>query len=303
MRRTYAVEEQFYLLFPCVFLVLYRKANTYRTHILTGLCAVSLFSCIALTHTRPEWAFYLLPTRAWELFAGGILATLNKNKPTSSKLLASLPLIGLVLIGLSFFVISESHAFPGYLATLPVVGTAFFLIPYKTTTTFAERLLSWGPLVLVGRMSYSLYLWHWPVFSLVDYKFYLASPPVRLVLKVLVSVIATALCFVFIEKPSRTFLNHPKRRRLAFSALVCSLVTLIPLGIIVRNTNYLNADMRDIAKGGLRFNQSAKNGSIILMGDSNGSMYGKMANKLAEENQLKLNVITVAGGDPLPRSS
>ena len=298
-----SVEEQFYLLFPAAFLVLYRKANTYKTHVLTALCAASLVSCIVLTHTRPQWAFYLLPTRAWELLAGGILATVKRNNPTTGKLLASLPFMGLVLISLSFFVISESQAFPGYIAALPVIGTACFLIRHDTSASLAERLLSWGPLVLVGRMSYSFYLWHWPVFSLVDYKFYLASPFVRLALKVFVSVVATAVCFVLIERPSRIFLNHPSRQRLAFVVFGCSLVTLIPLGILVRNANYINADMRDMTKGGRHFNQSATNGSIVLMGDSNASMYGKMATELAKERGLKLNVISVAAGDPLPRSS
>jgi len=208
-----------------------------------------------------------------------------------------------VLTVLSFFVISESPAFPGYLATLPVVGTACFLIPYNTSRSLAERLLSWGPLVLIGRMSYSLYLWHWPVFSLVDYKFYLASPVFRLVLKILISGLATSVCFFFIEGPSRTFLNHPSRRRLAFISLGCSLAILVPLGVFVRRVNYVNAEMSDVARGGLLFNRAATNGSLILMGDSNGAMYGKMAKELAKDLGLRLNVISVAAGDPLPHSS
>ena len=298
-----SVEEQFYMLFPSAFLLLYLNANKCRTHVLTALCAVSLLSCLVMTYMRPQWAFFLLPARAWELLTGSILATVNRNKPTKRKLLASWPLIGLGLIVLSFFVISEGSAFPGYLAILPVAGTASFLVPYDISRSFAERLLSWGPLVLVGRMSYSLYLWHWPVFSLVDYRFCLASPLVRLILKVLVSVGATVACFFFIEGPSRQFFNHPNRRRLAFAFLGCSLVILVPLGIVIRRANYINAEMSDIPKGGLAFNQAATNGSIVLMGDSNGSMYGKMVKSLANELSLRLNVISVAAGDPLPRSS
>jgi peptidoglycan/LPS O-acetylase OafA/YrhL len=298
-----SVEEQFYLLFPAAFLILCWKINKYKTHVLSVLCAVSLLSCIVLTHTRPGWAFYLLPTRAWELLVGCILATLNKSNPRSIKSLKLLPFVGIVLISLSFFVVSETAAFPGYLALLPVAGTACFLMPYDDSTSVVGRLLSWGPLALIGRMSYSLYLWHWPIFSLVDYRYYLASPFVRLALKVIVTSIATTACFIFIERPSRRLLNDPAKQWLAFAALGCSLVTLIPLGIIVRNNNYINADMHDVAKGGLRFNQSARNGSMVLMGDSNGSMYGKMVTELANEGGLKLNVISVAAGDPFPRSS
>jgi peptidoglycan/LPS O-acetylase OafA/YrhL len=296
-----SVEEQFYLLFPAAFLFLYRKADRYRTQILLVLCAASFVFCVVLTYTRPEWAFYLLPARGWELLAGGILAT-RKTKPKSN-FPAALQFVGLLLIAVSFFVISENAPFPGYLAGLPVAGTVCFLFPIGVSPGLAERALSWRPLVLIGRMSYSLYLWHWPVFSLVDYKFYSADPFFRSTLKVFISVTATAVCFVFIESPSRGLLNRPDRRRLAFSVIACSLVVLIPLGFFVRKTNYIDADLRDIKKGGLRFNQSAKKGSLMLMGDSNASMYGKMAKDLAKELSLKLSVISAAGGDPLPYST
>lgn len=298
-----SVEEQFYLLFPATFLLLYRYANSYRTQILAALFVVSFCACVWLTYTRPEWAFYLLPTRAWELLAGVIPATWNLRAPAKSKALAWLPTGGLLFIALSFFVISEEKPFPGYLAALPVAGTVCFLIPYNFPNNFAERFLSWSPLVAIGRMSYSLYLWHWPVFSLVDYKYYLASPLLRLTVKVLVTGIATVVCFVFLEKPGRAFLNQPNQRQLAHTVLCRSLAVLIVLGLFVTSTNYIDADIGSIAKGGLRFNSSGGNGSMILMGDSNGSMYGKMARDLAKQLNLRLNVISVASGDPLPHSS
>lgn len=298
-----SVEEQFYLMFPATFLVLYRYANAYRTQILAVLFAVSFCACVGLTYTRPELAFYLLPTRAWELLAGVIPATWNIDELAKSKVLNWLPTSGLVLIGLSFFIISEGKAFPGYLAALPVAGTICFLIPYNHSNNFAERLLSWSPLVEIGRMSYSLYLWHWPVFSLVDYKYYLASPFFRFAVKVFVSAIATVVCFAFIEKPGRAFLNQPNRRQLAHTALCRSLAVLILLGLFVMSTNYIDVDTRNIANGGQRFNLSGAKGSMVLMGDSNGSMYGKMAKDVARQLDLKLSVISVVSGDPLPHSS
>ena len=297
-----SVEEQFYLLFPATFVLLYRYADRHRLHILASLLAISLLLSIVLTRSRPNWAFFLLPTRAWELLAGGILATLKRGNPTKSRILVSIPFIGLALIALSFLVMSEGPTFPGYLAMLPVVGTACFLIPYDISVSPIERILSREPLALIGRMSYSLYLWHWPVFSLVDYRFYLASPLFRLVLKVLLSTVATAICFFFIEKPSRKLLNHPSKQRLALACLGCSLLILVPLGILVRKENYVSPAMSDVSKGGLRFNEGATNGSIVLMGDSNGSMYGKMTKDLAATLNSKLTVISVDGEDPLPHS-
>lgn len=279
-----SVEEQFYLLFPAAFVLLYRQTQKYRIHVLAGLFAVSLLSYVVLDRVRPEWAFYLLPARAWELLAGSILAIGWGPR-------FGLPYVGLILIGVSFLM--------GTYAILPVIGTACLLMPCNG---LVERALSSKLLVRVGRLSYSLYLWHWPVFSLVDYKFYWQPLLVRLGLKILISFAAAAGSYVLIEKPGRLFLNRPGSRRLAFAALACSLGTLIPLGIVVRNANYVNADARAIGNGGLRFNSAGKSGSMLLMGDSHGSMYGTVAKEIARARDLRLDVISVEAGDPLPNS-
>ena len=301
-----SVEEQFYMLFPVTFLLLYLKANRHKAAILAVLGGASLLVCMTLTRARPEWAFFLLPSRAWELLVGSILAsvsTLRGRSDDRGGLWASLSLSGLAIILVSLLVVREGAAFPGYLAVLPVLGTACFLGPNKGSMALSERLLSGRPMVLIGQASYSLYLWHWPVFSFVDYKFYLTSPVVRIGLKVALSLVTAALCFFMVEKPGRVFFNHPRRRRIAFAFLGCALLLFVPLGVSIRRANYVNADLRDVAHGGLVFNQGGKNGSMVLMGDSMGSMYGKMTKEAAYELGLKLNVISVAGGDPLPHSS
>jgi peptidoglycan/LPS O-acetylase OafA/YrhL len=298
-----SVEEQFYLVFPAIFLVIHSKVKKHSFNILMSLCAISFLSCIVLTHLQPNWAFYLLPTRAWELLAGSLLAGFNSKPLASKRRFRFLPIVGLVIIFVSFFAISEHQAFPGYFAMLPVVGTVCVLFPFETAASPEVRFLSWPPLVFIGRMSYSLYLWHWPIFSLVDYRFYSASTPLRLALKVFLSFGATVFSFEFLERPARKFLNRPGQRKLAYAALICSLVTLVPLGLFVRNANYVGASMRNVNAGGLHFNDSAHKGSIILMGDSTASMYGTMVKSLAKELGLKLTVISVDGGDPLPYSS
>jgi peptidoglycan/LPS O-acetylase OafA/YrhL len=193
-----SVEEQFYLIYPAEFLLLYWKARSVRTHVLIAVLVLSLFSCVLVTYIRPEWAFYLLPTRAWELLAGAVLVASNREiRP--AKFTSAIPLVGLLAIGFSIFWISEGPGFPGLVATLPVVGTTCFLLPYEKSHCLTERILSWWPLALIGRMSYSLYMWHWPIFFLVDYRFYAASPVFRLALKVSLSVIATTVCFFILR--------------------------------------------------------------------------------------------------------
>jgi peptidoglycan/LPS O-acetylase OafA/YrhL len=301
-----SVEEQFYMFFPALFYLVYLRANAHKTVILSCLCGASLAACIALTHSKPAWAFFLLPTRAWELLAGSILANIGANVPfiwrEKKNLWASLSLTGMALIAISLIIIGQA-AFPGYLAVLPVLGTICCIGPTNGSIGISERLLSWPPMVLIGRMSYSLYLWHWPVFSLVDYRFYLASPLVRIGLKVALSLAATAACYFLVENPGRAYLNHPNHRRIAFAFLGCALLFFVPLGISIRRANYVNAEMGDVPHGGLGFNSNGKNGSMVLMGDSNGSMYGKMFKEIAFELDLKLNVVSVAAGDPLPQPS
>ena len=271
-----SVEEQFYLLFPAAFLVLRRRPRA-----LAALLAASFICYLALYRSRPEWAFYLLPARAWELLAGTLLASWKGRT-------LRLPYVGLVLIGVSFIA--------GDYVVFPVIGAVCLLAGGET------GMLSWRPLVLVGRMSYSLYLWHWPVFSLVDYELYWQSAMVRAALKVSISFLAAGACYYFVERPGRVLLKAPGRRRLAFGAMAASLATLALLGIVVRNANYVNADARAIRHGGLRFNAGGRGGSMVLMGDSNGSMYGKVAQEIASERDLRLDVISVEAGDPLPRS-
>jgi len=300
-----SVEEQFYMLFPAGFLLAYLKAKRFSMAVLAFSCAASLLACIWITHSKPTWAFFMLPTRAWELLAGGLVANYCAHRiPSGDKRLSGLlPLLGLMLIGISLFVIEEGTSFPGHLAMLPVLGAICVIGPYNVSTGLAEVVLSWRPVVLVGRMSYSLYLWHWPVFSFVDYKFYLTTSVVRVGLKVGLTFLATVLCFYYIESPGRVFLNHPRRRFQSFAFLTCALLIFVPLGTAVRRLNYIDAGMQGVANGGIVFHAADANASMVLMGDSYGSMYGKMAKEIASELGIRLNVISVAAGDPLPNSS
>jgi len=296
-----SVEEQFYMVFPAILLLVYRKAYRHRTAMLGTLLGLSLVACVVLTYQKPEWGFYFLPARAWELLAGGILAGAGPfafgEKP---RLAVATPLLGLALIAISLLVLKEGSGFPGYKAILPVLGTALILGSSENKGNPAERLLSTSPMVFLGRMSYSLYLWHWPIFCLVDYQLYSASPIVRLLLKITLSAFASTLCYAFIESPGRVFLNQPAKRRLTFAALAVALLVTAPLGIFLRNTDFLDAFGHNIAKGGIVVNKSGTAGPIVLMGDSIGSTFGLMLKDIAKTQDRRLNIISEEGVDPLP---
>jgi peptidoglycan/LPS O-acetylase OafA/YrhL len=158
-----AVEEQFYIFWP-LFIVALAKFKSARKFLI-GFSAVTLVSFalgVWLTIIAPIWAFYSLPTRAWELSVGALIA-LSPALRRKSRFLA---IFGVVAVGASALWFSESTAFPGTYALLPVLGTAALLSsigawpkPLKWLAT--NRLSIW-----LGKISYPLYLWHWPVLVL-----------------------------------------------------------------------------------------------------------------------------------------
>jgi peptidoglycan/LPS O-acetylase OafA/YrhL len=296
-----SVEEQFYLIFPALFLLVILKIKRHTTAALSSLLVVSLLMCIFVTRRNSNYAFFLLPTRAWELLAGAILANISITRgPDPRRIWKVFSFAGLLLIVISVFIIRENSGFPGYIAILPTLGAVLFIGPNGGSDGFTERILSCKPMVIIGRISYSLYLWHWPVFSLLDYQLYQAAPSIRLVLKIGLSLVLTVLCFLFIENPGRRYLNLPQKRWLAFTLLVVALLVGVPLGNWVRKTNYISATMRDVGRGGLVFNADSTTGSIVLMGDSHGSMYGKIAREIADQLGYKLTVTSAVAEDPLP---
>jgi peptidoglycan/LPS O-acetylase OafA/YrhL len=297
-----SIEEQFYLFYPATFLFLHAKLPRWTLLLLICCTLISFAACVALTVTRPTWAFYLLPTRGFELLAGCALAVYNCSHTFKmpERFKPSFPTLGLVIILASFLIIN-GDGFPGYKAALPVVGAICVLGSLTDTThNLGERILSWRPTVLVGRMSYSLYLWHWPVYSFVDYKLLFSSPATRLAWKIGLTFVGAASCYLVIERPARTFLNRRESRSLAFGFFVIVVTFSVLLGATVRRMNYVNAEVADVANGGLIFEPTKPRGSIVLLGDSHGAMYGKMMKELAAEMNLKFTMLGVAAADPLP---
>jgi len=155
-------------------------------------------------------------------------------------------------------------------------------------------------MVAVGKRSYSIYLWHWPVFSFVDYALYLSPGWQRLTFKAGLSLGFAVASYRWLEDPARRYLSWPQRQRVAFVGVAAALAALVVAGISTRETHYLNANAEDIAHGGRVIGEDGGAGSIMLLGDSNGSMYGTAIRQLATELGYRLTVLSVAAGDPLP---
>jgi peptidoglycan/LPS O-acetylase OafA/YrhL len=154
-----SVEWQFYMIYPIVLLVLNKLALS-RTHVTAFLCtivAVSLTLCIYYSwHDQPT-AFYLLPQRAWEMAAGGIVAlNFQAREPKYSNVLLA---TGFVLIGVSVFYFNKSMNWPSYWAVAPVLGTCLVIAANQASAwPYRNRAVQ-----TIGKWSYSIYLWHWPI--------------------------------------------------------------------------------------------------------------------------------------------
>jgi peptidoglycan/LPS O-acetylase OafA/YrhL len=158
-----AIEEQFYLLFP---LLLFLGQRFARKHVLplvllTG--AASLALCIWMTGANRAMAFFMTPYRAFELAIGAAAALSAGRWSFSGHAREMAAGAGLALIVGSLVLLNDSSPFPGWLALPPCAGAALIILASEKADTATGRLLGLAPLVFVGNLSYSLYLWHWPV--------------------------------------------------------------------------------------------------------------------------------------------
>lgn len=160
------MEEQFYLIWPVLLLLLARifKSVRGRSAALAAISLASFVLCVWLTVTNSVLAFYEMPARVWEFGAGGLLVFMSERWLTVHRRLWSwLGAIGIIALTASAEMINASM-FPGYVAAIPVVGTLLLLLAgVGAPESPVPRILRTKPAQAIGRLSYSLYLWHWPV--------------------------------------------------------------------------------------------------------------------------------------------
>ena len=195
-----AVEEQFYIAFPLLVYLLRKKPRVLliTTCVIAG---ISLLMCIYVLGISPKAAFYLPFTRAYELLIGALVAIGLSNWSASQRTRDVLSLIGILLLIYCFATFSEATRFPGLSAILPCLGAALIILAGQDGDSLGGRLISHPILLFFGNISYSLYLWHWPVLTFGRYWNLGPLSPWQALALLAFSVLCAWLSYRFVERP------------------------------------------------------------------------------------------------------
>lgn len=310
------VEEQFYIFFPLLAVLLFTINRKLIFPIIFLLFFISLY--LAQTYSSQnneifvrEAAFFLLPTRAWELLLGSILfLTYNNNSIVSNRGLNNFfSLVGLALISYSIFFFSEHTPFPSFFALVPTIGAALLII-FAVEGTFAYNFLVLKPMIIVGLISYSAYLWHQPILALSRYYFVGELSPLILLLLISVTLFLAYISWRFIEKPFRDKKIVTRKGIFIFSAIGSLLFGAIGVNLHLNN-GHLDRFNNDQIKllnfhkytqrenlyrnrvcflrndqNEQEFKSICKSGPILIWGDSHAASLSYGMNELTNISQL-----------------
>ena len=314
-----AVEEQFYLVWPLLLAsALYAGpagSRRRRLVIVMGvMTAVSLAASIRLTALAQPLAFFSSPTRAWEFGVGGLGALFAANRATSGGRLSSLlAWAGLAAICAPAVLFKETTAFPGIAALLPVIGTVVVLTQHSPTAPATHtRVLSGAPLQWFGRLSYSWYLWHWPVLLIGTTIAGTTWFPVRVACMTLALLLAW-ITFLSVEHPIRSSTALARRPRLSLVLAVGVTAISASLAWNARARAARDADapaqraftmaqkdghtgchvgFLDATPTDCVFGDVTANATVVLFGDSHAAQWFPAMDRLGKERHWKLVSMT-----------
>lgn len=231
------VEEQYYLIVPILFMLVWKFSKIHVIHLVTVIFLGSLFFAGWFVNVSPQWAFYILPARAWEICLGALAAMLTARgylKNINHNWAHRFSFLGFLLILISIFAFDERILSPGFILLLPTVG-AVLIIVFTQADSLVYKFLANRVIIFLGLISYSLYLWHQPIFSFL--RIYSVDRPQELhfVVALLLILILSILSWKFVELPFRNK-NLFKTRTVFMTAGIASFVMII-IGFYL-NKNY-----------------------------------------------------------------
>lgn len=316
-----SIEEQFYIFWPILLILLSKYFSVKKLLVVSAsLTAVLLAYAEISTQLDSEQAYYLLPSRAFELMIGATLAFLPKPQVSSKNqqlMFQLLGALGLALIIIPALIYSEETLFPGLNAFYPCAGAAL-LIYTGNTQTYVSKLLSLRGVVFTGLLSYSLYLWHWPILAFFRYSF-LHFTTLHAVIAILLTVLFSLLTRKYIEEPLRKKHKGSFKKVFLIYFFIPALIVLASYKIIRQNDGFPQRlspeSLSTIQLIKEEFSSSktiqhelfesyligdvAQDFTAVLWGDSHAQHYRGFLDTLGSENAFSAVSITTGDCQPL----
>ena len=246
-----AIEEQFYLFAPLLMWLVYKKLDRRWLFTLVPLLLSSLALSMYATRVASTANFFLLPTRAWELLVGVLLALAPPPPPSKAWLREIIPVMGVLAIGWAVITFSDETPFPGANALFPCLGAAIIIwAGLAKVESRVTSILSCGPIVFIGLISYSLYLFHWPLLVFTRYAL-LSDPNAWQTLLVIGASIALAtISWRYIERPFRNPSFANRRQVLIGGGIAMAAVAILGVfGVQAGGFPFRSPSLPSAAKG------------------------------------------------------
>ncbi len=316
-----SVEEQYYVVFPLFLKAIWCFSKRWVLVFLFVLALISLSLAHFGAVANPQATFYLLPARGWELLIGVFVAFYmsNPHRDKTSRAICELGgLIGFFSLLYAVFLFNKQIPFPSLYSLVPTVGTALIIL-YASEKTFVGRLLGCRLFVGIGLISYSIYLWHQPIFAFArHYTFNQVGSQLKVVLLALIFFLSY-LTWRFVENPCRN--KQVFSRESIFLLSVLGIVIFVLIGFLgyfsngflkarsLQKVEKINAAISDwghpgeLQPGdipGLFVVDKSKPIDVLFFGDSHAEQYAPLASKLTDISSLNIAFLTGGGCPPIP---
>lgn len=320
------VEEQFYLFWPFAILLAVRLAKGQPTltlrRLLLLIAVLSLAACLLVGKANPTFAFYMMPTRAWQFAAGALVWLVARQRVFQWRQATALAWLGVALVMAAMAIIGPGSTYSGWLALLPTLGTCALLwsganAGGSRSQPMPVTFLTARPMQALGRVSYSWYLWHWPVLILGEQFTPIAGHPASTVFAIAISLTAAFATHHLVENPVRygrmtqlrpgwqigialaamVLINSQMLRLSSHSEQVLSSHEAYPYASAIRDLPRIYVDgcddwyQSDALKPCVYGNRDAPR-TVALMGDSIGAQWFSALTEMSDPEQWKIVVLT-----------